>query len=257
MNAKIYLNFQFHLIFFKYCDIIPLKIRRVRTRRVKCRLYGELTAGRKVYLAVPVLHPASLKRVIEPTFFMRAYGVMRGKGGIFMKQRNQLLKISIAGVLAAMSVVIGIICKDLFTFGIYYRVTFENLPVLIAGIILGPVYGTAVGVVEDVISCLLSTNPVINPIITVGAAAVGLVSGLVPRFIVKKRSVFQYAMAVYPAHLIGQVLIKSVGKIIYYGMPWYGIFIGLGISAATATVEIIIISSIMKLSPVKSLDARL
>ena len=61
----------------------------------------------------------------------------------------------------------------------------------------------------------------------------------------------------YPAHLVGQVLIKSVAKMLYYGMPWYGIFIGLGISAATATVELIIISSIMKLPPVKSLDARL
>ena len=173
-----------------------------------------------------------------------------------MKQRKQLLKISIAGVLAAMSVVIGLLCKDFFTFG-YYRVTFENLPILLAGIVLGPVYGTAVGVVGDVISCFLSTNPAVNPIITVGAASVGLISGLVPRFIIKKRSVLQYALAVYPAHLVGQVLIKSFAKMVYFGMPWYGIFIGLGISAATATVELIIISSIMKLSPVKSLDAKL
>ena len=168
--------------------------------------------------------------------------------------KKRLLKLALSGVLIAMSVAIGIICKNFLTFGIYYRITFENLPVILAGIILGPVYGAAVGALSDVVSCISSVNPVVNPVITVGAAAVGLVAGLIPKLIVRKRSLLQYALSAYSAHLIGQVALKSVGKMLYYGMPLYGAFIGLGISVAVAAVETFIVFSIMKLLPVKKLD---
>jgi uncharacterized membrane protein len=37
--------------------------------------------------------------------------------------------LTIAAMLTAISVVIGIVCKNFLTFNIYYRITFENLPV--------------------------------------------------------------------------------------------------------------------------------
>ena len=36
-------------------------------------------------------------------------------------------------------------------------------------------------------------------------------------------------------------MIKSVGKMIYYGMPWYGIFIGFAISALACAIEVAVI----------------
>ena len=153
-------------------------------------------------------------------------------------------------MLMALSVVIGILCKNFLTWGVYYRVTFENFPVILAGFCFGPLYGAAAAVGADVISCLCSTNPMVNPVITCGAAAVGFLSGLVPYLFRKTGSSAKpgavLAVTVASAHLIGQVLIKSIGKMWMFGMPWYGIFVGLGISAAVGCAEFFFIRSLLK-----------
>ncbi|HHT54550.1 MAG TPA: folate family ECF transporter S component [Clostridiales bacterium] len=154
---------------------------------------------------------------------------------------GSLRVLTLSAMLAAVSVVIGIVCKNFLTFNVYYRVTFENLPVIFAGILFGPLVGTAVAVVADTASCLLSTNPAINPLISVGAACVGFCAGAVPRWIVRRPGALQTALSVASAHLLGQVAIKSVAKMLWYGMPWWGAFIGLGISAVAGTVEFFVL----------------
>lgn len=145
-----------------------------------------------------------------------------------------------AALLAALSAVIGIVCKNLFTFNIYYRLTFENAPIILAGLLYGPVVGAMVGICADAVSCLMSTNPALNPIISLGAGAVGLMAGLAAKMIPRgvRR---QTAVAVVLAHLIGQVGIKSIGKILYFGMPWQGIFLGLIFSAIVGVMEFLLI----------------
>ena len=92
---------------------------------------------------------------------------------------------TMAAMLTAMSVVIGIFCKNFLNFGAgpyagLFRVTFENLPILAAGLMFGPLVGGAVGLSADVISYLLSRQVYpLNPLVTLGAMAVGLVCGLV------------------------------------------------------------------------------
>lgn len=144
-----------------------------------------------------------------------------------------------AAMLTALSVVIGIVCKNLFTFGIYFRVTFENLPIIICGILFGPGVGAICGICADVVSCLCSTNPAVNPLITVGAASVGIMSGLMPKLV--KKPTARIALTVAVSHLVGQVIIKSIAKMIWFGMPWWGIFLCAGISALVGTVEFIVI----------------
>ncbi len=153
-------------------------------------------------------------------------------------------KLAIAAMLMAVSVVIGIICKNLFTFSLYYRFTLENLPVILAAVCFGPWYGAAVGVGADLISCVCSTNPNVNPIISAGALAVGLCAGVVARYIIKEKSRAQVALAVTVAHLVGQVAIKSVGKIVYFSMPYEGILIGLAVSVAAGAIEYLAINRI-------------
>lgn len=152
-------------------------------------------------------------------------------------QKKSAVKVlTTAAMLTALSAVIGILCKNYFTFNIYYRVTFENMPVIMAGLLFGPAVGAGVGACADVISCVSSVNPNVNPIITLGAASVGALAGSVP-YIIRRKGKAQTAVAVALAHLVGQVAIKSVGKMLYFSMPWQGIFIGLGISAAVGVIE--------------------
>ncbi len=125
---------------------------------------------------------------------------------------------TMAAMLTAMSVVIGIFCKSLLNFGEgLYRITFENLPILISGIMFGPIVGGIVGVATDLISYLLS--PQIYPpnyIVTLGAFSIGLVSGLLSRYVFRKRG---YARLIFPsifAHIVGSMIIKPIGLYRFY-----------------------------------------
>ena len=92
-----------------------------------------------------------------------------------------------SAMLTAMSVIIGIICKNFLNFGGgLFRITFENLPIILTGILYGPIVGGAVGIATDLISYFLSSQmypP--NLIVTVGAHIVG-------SMIIKPIGLFQF-----------------------------------------------------------------
>ena len=100
------------------------------------------------------------------------------------------------------------------------RFSFENLPILLAGLHLGPIAGILVGVIADLLGCFM-VGYAINPIITIGAAAIGFVSGIVslllPRALPR---LLRLSISVAAAHLIGSVLVKTFGLAAYYDMPF-------------------------------------
>ena len=122
-------------------------------------------------------------------------------------------------MLVAMSVIIGIFCKTFMNFGAgLFRITFENLPIIFSGILFGPIYGAVVGIATDLVSYLLS--PQIYPpnlVVTLGAAAVGYVSGFISHVIVKKRGYAQIIISASFAHIIGSMMIKPIGLFAFYG----------------------------------------
>ncbi|MCQ2427246.1 MAG: folate family ECF transporter S component [Clostridia bacterium] len=180
-----------------------------------------------------------------------------------MNGSKAVRKLCLTAMLMALSVVVGIICKNFFTWNVYYRVTFENFPIILTGLCFGPIYGLAAGVGADIISCLCSTNPAVNPLISLGAATVGLVSGLVPMLFInrkdgkgRKAPVIRPMLAVLIAELsaqfLGQWLIKSVAKKIFFAMPDIGFLIGLGFTCVVAPIEFFLIRAIIKNKSVSS-----
>ena len=123
-----------------------------------------------------------------------------------------------AAMLAAMGVVIGIFCKNFLNFGNgLFRITLENFPVIIAGLAFGPVVGACVGAVADIISYMLSTQSfAISPVVTLGAAMVGAVSGWVSHYVIKREGNARVIVSVAAAHLVGSIIIKSLGLFMYY-----------------------------------------
>lgn len=148
--------------------------------------------------------------------------------------------ITVNAMMIALSVVIGIICKNYFTFNVYYRITFENFPIIVIGLLFGPVSAGIAAVIADFISCICSGGG-FNPIISLGACTVGLISGCFKNAVRGERPSLYTAAAVALSHLVGQVAIKSVAKIIMFGMPLYGIAIGAGVSVIVGIIEFIII----------------
>lgn len=132
------------------------------------------------------------------------------------KSKHTARFLSVCAVLAAFSIVLG---KYLaINVGENFRFSLENLPLILTGLYFGPGAGALVGAIADLAGCLL-VGYAINPIITLGAVSVGLISGLMGRLI-RKRGAFRIAFSLIPAHLIGSVVIKTVGLNVYYGSPF-------------------------------------
>ena len=128
--------------------------------------------------------------------------------------------LTLAAMLTAMSVVIGIFCKNFLNFGGgLFRVTFENLPIILSGIMFGPIAGGIVGAATDLISYFLSSQAYPpNLIVTLGAITVGFISGFVSKCLVKKPSSKQIILSGAAAHIIGSMIIKPIGLYAFYGM---------------------------------------
>ena len=130
------------------------------------------------------------------------------------------LRLATAALFVAMSVVIGMFCKTFLNFnGGLIRITFENLPVILSGIFFGPLVGGLVGVVSDLVSYLLS--PQIYPPnlwVTAGAFCIGVISGIVARYIIKKHGTKQIILCGVSAHLLGSMIIKTIGLYSFYGI---------------------------------------
>jgi ECF transporter S component (folate family) len=120
-----------------------------------------------------------------------------------------------AGILTAMSIVLGKFLQIPNPFQEFIRISFENLPIMIAGFSLGPIAAMTVGVVADLIGCLLYGYS-INPIITLGAAAVGLISGFMAKYVIKSPLILKVVVSAVSAHAVGSVLIKSWGLAVWY-----------------------------------------
>lgn len=125
-------------------------------------------------------------------------------------------------MLGALSVVIGIFCKNFLNFGNgLFRVTFENFPIILSGILFGPAVGAVTGIVSDMVSYFLSTQSfAISPIVTLGAALVGAVSGTVSNFIIKKRGAVRIIVSTLCAHAVGSLIVKTFGIYAYYNMSY-------------------------------------
>lgn len=144
-----------------------------------------------------------------------------------------------SGLLIAMSIVLGKFLA--FNIGTSIRISFENLPVLMAGIFFGATVGGIVGLGADLIGCIMA-GYAINPVITFGAFSIGFLSGLVSHHILKKnRSFPATSCSVLSAHVVGSMLIKSIGMRLYYHTPWEVLTMRIPIYIATGFLETYII----------------
>lgn len=168
------------------------------------------------------------------------------------KTKQETKKLVFSALMVAVCVVIGWICKSFFTFGTI-RITFDNFPLIFVGILLGPVWGALTGIASDVVSCFMSGYE-INPIITVGAASIGFVSGVVSRYIIKGRK-FPSVLAIsLLSHSVGSVIIKSVGLWTIYRTPFYAVILPrIPLYIAIALVESYLIYVILKYKPLNNM----
>lgn len=167
------------------------------------------------------------------------------------KSQNAIRALTTAAMLAAMSIVCG---KYLaIPVGNVMRFSFENLPIILSGMMFGPVMGALTGVVADLFGCLL-VGYTINPLVTLGAFSIGLLSGLICKLTPNKRSFVKIVLCVIPAHLVGSVIIKTVGLAAFYSMPLYLLMLWRALNyLIVAVAEILVLHFISKNSYIHSM----
>ncbi len=141
------------------------------------------------------------------------------------KKKDSPLKDVKVLILLSLLAAISILCGKYLAFpsggDSVLRFSFENLPILLAAVHFGPLSGMLVGVMADLLGCLM-VGYAINPIITAGAAAIGLIGGILPRLMPKKWHVLlRLALSVAAAHICGSVIIKTFGLAAYYDVPFF------------------------------------
>lgn len=133
-----------------------------------------------------------------------------------MKLNKRLSTMVFCALLAAMTMIFkrfAVVNVD------WFRISLENTPVLLSGILFGPVAGFFTGVIGDILGCFICGFG-INPVITLGMGLVGGLCGLLFGSIPKFPMPLRLALSVYAGHIVGNMLVKSLGIYWWYATPW-------------------------------------
>ena len=157
---------------------------------------------------------------------------------------NNLRLLAVSAFLAALSIVCG---KYLaLPVGNVLRFSFENLPILLAGMMFGPITGVLVGIVADVLGCVMVAYT-INPLVTLGAACIGLLGGVLFRLTKKLPLLWQTCLTVILTHLVASVIVKTFGLAAYYDMPFHILLLWRLLNyAVVGVVEWLLLYTILK-----------
>ncbi len=96
------------------------------------------------------------------------------------------------------------------------RFSLEAVPIVLAGLLLGPVPGAAVGFAADFIGCLFSPFGY-NPIFCLPPILYGLWAGLMRAHVWRRPGLGRVALAIFPAAVCGSVLWQSGALALVYG----------------------------------------
>lgn len=126
--------------------------------------------------------------------------------------------ISVMALFVAASIVCGKFLA--FNIGETMRFSIENLPIILSAIFFGPIAGILTGLISDILGCILR-GYVINPIITLAAVLIGFLSGALWRWLSGASGMLRASITVFCCHIIGSVIIKTVGLWVYFGSPFF------------------------------------
>lgn len=156
-------------------------------------------------------------------------------------RQSKIFPLVLSALLCALSIVLARVAT--FNLG-FVHIGFGNLPVVMAGVLLGPVLGFAVGGVADLIGGVLA-GYAINPLITLGAALIGGVAGWCWRRTSVLNQTLRLAASLLPAHIIGSTIVNSLALHIFYGYPWQALALRIPNMLAQVVVEVIVLRALL------------
>lgn len=131
-----------------------------------------------------------------------------------------------SGLLIAMSIVLSrVFSASVPIAGVpASRLSVGFVPIMLAGILIGPWWGAAVGVLADVIGFFLFPSGPFFPPITLTSALVGVLPGLVFRFMPKAADWLKAALAVAAVQVFCSMLLQTYWLTILLSTPFDVLF---------------------------------
>lgn len=111
-----------------------------------------------------------------------------------MQKNNYLRRLVLIGLFSAISIVLTRFASVMLAGGTI-RLGFGNIPIIFTGILLGPVAGGITGVISDLIGVLIAPQGKFHPGLTISAALIGIIPGLVAHLTGKRDSLFTVCTA--------------------------------------------------------------
>ncbi len=147
-------------------------------------------------------------------------------------------------IFSAISIVLGKFLA--ISIGDTIRISLENLTIILSGILFGPLAAAFTGLTADIIGCILR-GYAINPILTLAAMVIGFLSGAVYFAFKKANRHIRLVFTVLIPHIIGSVILKTIGLCIWFNYPFYPTLVArITNYIIVALAEIIIIEILLK-----------
>lgn len=140
-------------------------------------------------------------------------------------------------VLASMFIALSVLFKLAFSIPVSEGLilSFKQTPIILAGIVLGPIWGLVVGALADVIGFFAKPMGFSYlPTFTVVSALIGLIPGLMYRYVFKKKLLLAVVVSVVIDMLLVNGLLATYFLALVYSMRSFG-----GWLSARMPVEVI------------------
>ena len=137
----------------------------------------------------------------------------RSQNGIF-STRNLILMAALVAMQIILARFLSIQASDTL------RVSFESIPVILAGMWLGPVSGALVALIADILGTIISGYGVWFPPIALGPVMVAVISGLSTKYIFKSdltaaRDTWKVLVTVIVAGILNSFVIGTITTSLY------------------------------------------
>lgn len=127
-------------------------------------------------------------------------------------------------VMASIFIALSVVFARLFSIRISegLRLSFGQTPIILAGILLGPVWGLIVGALADVSGFMIAPMGAYIPGLTLTSALVGLIPGLIHKYVFKKNMTLAIVVSVIIDMLLVNGLLATFFLSLVYSKRSFG-----------------------------------
>ena len=134
--------------------------------------------------------------------------------------KNNIQKLVLASIFIALAIIFTRLLS--IQLGNFLRIGLGDLPILLAGIILGPILGAAVGALADILGFIIAPlGDFFIPGITLSAALWGFIPGIIIRLIFKKKNIWTILTACVVCGILLDIVLTPLWLSLAYGSLTY------------------------------------